>query len=89
MLWNMSLITYVGAFSEEIISINSGVNSSNRNARCGELCVKRMLRAAWVDILHSIIVASDGLRNHRGGMGLLHVIRFLHARTRLIMSTII
>ena len=42
--------TYVGAFGEDISSRRSGVNSIKRKACCGELCVKRMLRAACVDI---------------------------------------
>lgn len=43
--------TYVGASFEEISSISSGESSSSLKPCWGVVCVKGMLRAAWVDIL--------------------------------------
>lgn len=49
--------TYVGAFGDDINSRRSGVNSTKRKACCGELCVKRILRAACVDIFsHALLL---------------------------------
>lgn len=43
--------TYVGASFEEINSTSSGGSSRSLKPCWGVVCVKGMLRAAWVDIL--------------------------------------
>lgn len=42
----------MGGSSEESSSSSSGGNSSSLNPCCGKVCVKRMLRAACVDITY-------------------------------------
>jgi hypothetical protein len=52
------LSSRVGASFEERSSASSEGSSSNLNPCWGDVCVKRMLRAAWVDMVGWCFIAA-------------------------------
>lgn len=52
-MWTVTVVEgpYVGGFLDESCSARSGGSSRSLNPCCGEVCVNRMLRTAWVDMV--------------------------------------